>query len=155
MKRLMMAALAVTALAGLANAVEVADSHAQEFRAIHGLGNTIGNPQAPHIVAQLNRQDLQKVAPKSKTGGGGASPGAPGGYQTVQPQCLTGFSRTELKYMHHGHIERMTCLTPVIQCPKPTMPGINVGIVLNKVTVSPEDGRFRIEYKCSYTGTAG
>ncbi|HIC79716.1 MAG TPA: hypothetical protein EYP07_01960 [Kiloniellaceae bacterium] len=154
MKRFMIAALAVTALAGLANTVEVADSQAQEFRAVHGFGNNIENAQAPHVVAQLSREDLQKVAPKSKTGGGG-SPGAPGGYQTVQPQCLTGFSRTELNYMHHGHIERMTCLTPVIQCPKPTMPGINVGIVLNKVPVSLEDGRFRIEYKCTYTGTAG
>lgn len=153
MKRFMMAAVAVTALAGLANAVEVADSQAREFRAIHAVGNTMENPQVPHVVAQLSREDLQKVAPKSNPGGG--SPGAPGGYQTVQPQCLTGFSRTELKYMHHGHIERMTCLTPVIQCPKPTMPGINVGIVLNKVTVSPEDGRFKIEYKCTYTGTAG
>ncbi|WP_299396647.1 hypothetical protein [Pelagibius sp.] len=153
MKRFMIAAVAVTALAGLANAVEVADSHAQEFQAIHGLGNTTENPQAPNVVAQLNREGLQKVAPESKTGGG--SPGAPGGYQTVQPQCLTGFSRTELKYMHHGHIDRMTCLTPVIQCPKPTMPGINVGIVVSKVTVSPEDGRFKIEYKCTYTGTAG
>lgn len=153
MKRFMIAALAVTALAGLANTVEVADSQAQEFRAVAGFGNNIENPQAPQVVAELNRQGLQKVAPQSKTGGG--SPGAPGGYQTVQPQCLTGFSRTELKYMQNGHIERMTCLTPVIQCPKPSMPGVNVGIMLNKVTVSPEDGRFRIEYKCTYTGTAG
>ena len=162
MKRFVMAALAVTALAGMANTVDMTDAGAQEFRSINGFGHNIANPEVPTVLAQLNRQGLQKVAPKGNTGGGGGLPGgAPGGYQTPQPQCLTGFSRTQLQHMgpgsgsYVGHLQRMTCLTPVIQCPKPSMPGVTVGIQVNKQLVNADDGRFRIEYKCEYYTTSG
>ncbi|WP_299396645.1 hypothetical protein [Pelagibius sp.] len=139
MKRLLLLAATAVTVAALANTVETAD-------------------------AQSQKQGFQQFAPKQKEKPSPAGkpvnkPAVPGKPAASQPLCLTGFTRTELKHYnsgsYKGHLQRMTCLSPVIQCPEPTLTGVTIGIDVNKVLLSPETGLFRVEYKCKYTGTIG
>lgn len=102
------------------------------------------------------------LAPQTDTanpdGGGGiptnpkpAGPAAPaaGGFKAAPTACLPGWSQIELKHDSFGHLQRMTCSSPIIECPDPGS-GYTVGLEVAKQNVNADDGRFRIQYRCVY-----
>lgn len=76
-------------------------------------------------------------------------PAMPGGFKGQPTQCMPGYSQLELKFDAFGQLSRMTCQSPVIECPEPAQ-GYTVGLELAKQVVNADDGRFRIQYRCLY-----
>jgi hypothetical protein len=112
--------------------------------------------------AQVQRGTNQ-MAPQPKTGPDDSiptptpqptRPAGPSGMQAKPTQCLPGWSQVELKHDSFGKLSRMTCQSPIIECPDPA-PGYTVGVDLAKQIANADDGRFRIQYRCTYYRTAG
>ena len=74
---------------------------------------------------------------------------AAGSFKAAPTACLPGWSQVELKHDTYGHLSRMTCQSPIIECPDPG-PGYTVGIDVAKQILDADDGRFRIQYRCTY-----
>jgi hypothetical protein len=76
-------------------------------------------------------------------------PAGPAGFQAKPTQCLPGWNQVQLTHDSFGHLQYMTCQSPVIQCPEPG-DGYTVGLDVVKQTVNADDGRFRLQYRCTY-----
>jgi len=81
-------------------------------------------------------------------------PAGPSGFQAKPTQCLPGWNQVQLTHDTYGHLQYMTCQSPVIQCPEPG-DGYTVGLDVVKQTVNADDGRFRLQYRCTYYRTQG
>lgn len=106
-------------------------------------------PRAGSVAPQPN--DANPDGGVKPTGPKPAGPTAPaaGGFKAAPTACLTGWSQVELKHDAFGHLSRMTCSSPIIECPDPGS-GYTVGLEVAKQNVNADDGRFRIQYRCVY-----
>lgn len=112
---------------------------------------------APVADAQVQR-GTTTLAPQPKTGPDvgiptptpqPTVPAGPTGVQAKPTQCLPGWAQVELKHDTYGNLSRMTCQSPVIECPDPAQ-GYTVGVEIAKQIMNADDGRFRIQYRCTY-----
>ncbi|MGF1595224.1 MAG: hypothetical protein ACFCUW_18235 [Kiloniellaceae bacterium] len=76
-------------------------------------------------------------------------PAGPAGFQAKPTQCLPGWTQVQLTHDPLGHLQYMTCQSPIIECPAPG-DGYTVGLEVTKHTVNADDGRFRLQYRCTY-----
>ncbi len=124
--------------------------------AVLALGSALGQAADAQIQVQPRsgalapkpdtaNPDNQPVNPQAQP----AVPAAPGGFKAAPTACLPGWSQVELKHDTWGHLSRMTCQSPVIECPDPG-PGYTVGVEVAKQIINADDGRFRIQYRCTY-----
>jgi len=113
-------------------------------------------------VGQVASTEAQvQVQPRTKTlapsgAGNGAQPAMPsaGGFKSSGgPACLNGWTQVELKLDATHNLQRLTCQSPIIECP--ANPGFNVNLEVAKQTIDPDDGRFRLQYRCNYWKPAG
>jgi len=106
-------------------------------------------PRAGNLAPQPNNANPDgPVIPTNPKPAGPAAPAA-GGFKAQPTACLQGWSQVELKMDTYGHLSRMTCQSPIIECPDPG-PGYTVGLDVAKQIVNADDGRFRIQYRCVY-----
>ncbi|WP_422367696.1 hypothetical protein [Pelagibius sp.] len=80
--------------------------------------------------------------------------GGVGGFKTSPTNCLPGWTQVELKLDTSGNLSRMTCQSPIIDCPT-GHPNYSVGLEVVKQPVHIEDGRYRLQYRCQYFAPAG
>jgi hypothetical protein len=124
--------------------------------AVLALGSALGpaadaqikvQPRSGSLAPKPNtaNPDNQPVIPHAQP----AVPAAPGGFKASPTACLPGWSQVELKHDTWGNLSRMTCQSPVIQCPEPA-PGYTVSVDVAKQIIDADDGRFRIQYRCTY-----
>ena len=76
-------------------------------------------------------------------------PAGPAGLQAKPTQCMPGWSQVQLTHDTYGHVQYMTCQSPIIDCPDPA-PNYTVGLELTKHVVNADDGRYRLQYRCTY-----
>lgn len=128
----------LTAAAGLAAALmlsQAADAQVQV------------QPRAGGLAPQPNNANPDGIpVPPQPTQG---VPAAPGGFKAAPTQCLPGWQQVQLTHDAFGHLQYMTCQSPIIECPEPAS-GYTVGLDVVKQVVNADDGRFRIQYRCTY-----
>lgn len=109
-------------------------------------------PRAGGLAPQPNNAnpDNLPTLPKPTQG----KPATPGGFKAAPTQCLPGWQQVQLSHDTFGHLEYMTCQSPIIECPD-AAPGYTVGLDVVKQVVNADDGRFRIQYRCTYYRTQG
>lgn len=130
----------LTAAAGIAAALmlsQAADAQVQVQPRAGGLAPQPNNANPDSIPVPTPPQPTQGV------------PAAPGGFKAAPTQCLPGWQQVQLTHDGYGHLQYMTCQSPIIECPEPGA-GYTVGLDVVKQVVNADDGRFRIQYRCTY-----
>jgi len=106
---------------------------------------TLAQVQVQPRAGTLSPNGAQPAVPTAPGGGGFKSAGG--------AACLTGWTQVELKLDATHNLSRLTCQSPIIECP--ANPGFNVNIEVTKQIIDPDDGRFRLQYRCNYWKPAG
>lgn len=105
-------------------------------------------PRAGSLAPQPNNANPDGIPTPTPTPTQG-TPAAPGGFKAAPTKCLPGWQQVQLTQDAFGHLQYMTCQSPIIECPDPGV-GYNVGLDVVKQVVNADDGRFRIQYRCTY-----
>ena len=114
-------------------------SHLCRNRVIIGIQRAGGLAPQPN---NANPDGIPTPTPPQPTQG---VPAAPGGFKAAPTQCLPGWQQVQLTHDAFGHLQYMTCQSPIIECPDPGS-GYTVGLEVAKQNVNADDGRFRIQF---------
>lgn len=127
----------LTAAAGIAAALVLSPAAGAQVQA---------QPRAVGLAPQPNNANPDGISTPKPTQG---TPAAPSGFKVAPTKCLPGWQQVQLTQDAFGHLQYMTCQSPIIECPAPSA-GYTVGLDVVKQVVNADDGRFRIQYRCTY-----